>query len=153
MFLPGEFHGQRSPAGCSPWGRKWLNNWAGTHATYCVFYLRCLFIVIPQLECELPRRKEFYCSCLEMNPQGLQECLACSRRSLNICSTGGSRSRWSALTVQPGENSASKHSVPGHYMPDTGPSSNNPMSPVALAAPFYRWEHGDACTWTQAGWL
>ena len=22
VFLPGEFHGQRSLAGCSPWGRK-----------------------------------------------------------------------------------------------------------------------------------
>ena len=22
VFLPGEFHGQRSPAGCSPWGCK-----------------------------------------------------------------------------------------------------------------------------------
>ena len=22
VFLPGEFHGQRSPAGCSPWGHK-----------------------------------------------------------------------------------------------------------------------------------
>ena len=22
VFLPGEFHGQRSPAGYSPWGRK-----------------------------------------------------------------------------------------------------------------------------------
>ena len=32
VFLPGETHGQRSLAGCSPWGRKeadmteWLNN-------------------------------------------------------------------------------------------------------------------------------
>ena len=25
VFLPGEFHGQRSPAGYSPWGRKELD--------------------------------------------------------------------------------------------------------------------------------
>ena len=25
VFLPGEFHGQRSPAGCSPWGGEKLD--------------------------------------------------------------------------------------------------------------------------------
>ena len=31
--MPGEFHGQRSPAGCSPWGRRELGmtEWLGTH--------------------------------------------------------------------------------------------------------------------------
>jgi len=90
------------PGGLQPMGSQMTEQLSRHHATYCAFYLRCLFIVLYP-NWSVNSKKEFYCSCLEMNPQGLQECLACSRRSLNICSTGGSRSGWSALTVQPGE--------------------------------------------------
>ena len=31
VFLPGESHGQRSLAGCSPWGHRVGHNWAHTH--------------------------------------------------------------------------------------------------------------------------
>ena len=31
VFLPGEFHGQRSLAGCSPWGHKELDTTEHTH--------------------------------------------------------------------------------------------------------------------------
>ena len=37
IFLPGEFHAQRSLAGYNPWGRQsrtWLSNWAHRHAKY-----------------------------------------------------------------------------------------------------------------------
>ena len=51
VFLPGEFHGQRSLVGYSPWGHKELNStdatsyacmlssiWAG-HVLYLVYYM------------------------------------------------------------------------------------------------------------------
>ena len=31
VFLPGKFHGQRSPAGCSPWGGKESDTTEYTH--------------------------------------------------------------------------------------------------------------------------
>ena len=31
VLLPGEFHGQRSLVGYSPWGREELDNWASKH--------------------------------------------------------------------------------------------------------------------------
>ena len=31
VFLPGKFHGQRSLAGCSPWGHKDLDTIEHTH--------------------------------------------------------------------------------------------------------------------------
>ena len=31
VFLPGKFHGQRSPAGCSTWGRKESDMTEHTH--------------------------------------------------------------------------------------------------------------------------
>ena len=34
VFLPGEFHGQRSLAGYSPWGRKIRHDWATGHSSY-----------------------------------------------------------------------------------------------------------------------
>ena len=34
LFLPGEFHGQRSLAGYSPWGRKELNTLATNTSTF-----------------------------------------------------------------------------------------------------------------------
>ena len=38
VFLPGEFHGQRSLVGCSPWGRKELNTTEHvlTHTPGCI---------------------------------------------------------------------------------------------------------------------
>ena len=42
LFLPGEFHGQKSLAGCSPWGRKEWNTAEVTH-TYIVLIL-CICI-------------------------------------------------------------------------------------------------------------
>ena len=39
VFLPGKFHGQRSLAGYSPWGRKQLDTtwWLSTHARNVAF--------------------------------------------------------------------------------------------------------------------
>ena len=34
LFLPGEFHGQRSLAGYSPWGHKEWDNWATNTLTF-----------------------------------------------------------------------------------------------------------------------
>ena len=31
VFLPGEFHGQRSLPGCSPWGHRVRHNWVTEH--------------------------------------------------------------------------------------------------------------------------
>ena len=53
-FLPGEFHGQRSLVGCSPWGRKDSDRTCqlSTHNVplhECVyFFLICLLPVSPQ---------------------------------------------------------------------------------------------------------
>ena len=51
VFLPGEFHGQRSPVGYSPWGHKKsdmaerLTHWTITPAGYyCIFTLPFLFL-------------------------------------------------------------------------------------------------------------
>ena len=38
IFLPGEFHGQRSPAGCSPWGYKESDMTKHAH-THCTQFL------------------------------------------------------------------------------------------------------------------
>ena len=44
VFLPGEFHGQRSLMGCSPWGRKESDTTERLTLTLLLdIHLRCLF--------------------------------------------------------------------------------------------------------------
>ena len=64
VFLPGEFHGQRSLAGYSPWGCKESDEWLSTH-TYLSFpsfvhwsvwfiwqILKiCVYLAVPGLGC------------------------------------------------------------------------------------------------------
>ena len=41
IFIPGKFHGQRSLADYSPWGRKVRHNWATKHThthTQCIYF-------------------------------------------------------------------------------------------------------------------
>ena len=46
VFSPGEFHGQRSLVGCSPWGRKELDRteWLSAHSRPQTFILHSKFI-------------------------------------------------------------------------------------------------------------
>ena len=52
VFLPGDFHGQRSPLGCSPWGCKelnmseWLTLWL-LHFSFLISLLLCIFSFFP----------------------------------------------------------------------------------------------------------
>ena len=67
VFLPGEFHGQRSLAGYSPWGRKKLDTteWLTQQQQRPDFDL--LFLIVAQLLC---RKKEKSSSKLkEHNPE------------------------------------------------------------------------------------
>ena len=47
VFLLGGFHGQRSPAGCSPWGCKELGVTEQAHITCCL-WRGCSYLPEPQ---------------------------------------------------------------------------------------------------------
>ena len=58
VFLPGEFHGQRSLVKYSPWGHKrwdmtwWLNNSNILCYPYCLKCIRCLHFIFPHSQRE-----------------------------------------------------------------------------------------------------
>ena len=42
VFLPGESHGQRSLAGCSPWGRRVGHNWVSIQRSFHMYAWVCV---------------------------------------------------------------------------------------------------------------
>ena len=50
VFLPGEFHGQKSLTGYSPWSRNltWLSNWTGRHVSSIFIFWENSILFFPQ---------------------------------------------------------------------------------------------------------
>ena len=46
VFVPGEFHGQRSLAGYSPWGHKESDMRLGSYLTHICFLMAVLFLCL-----------------------------------------------------------------------------------------------------------
>ena len=49
VFLPGKFHGQRSLAGYSPWGRKRIGHDRETPHAHSLFTLEGILVLMPPL--------------------------------------------------------------------------------------------------------